>query len=168
MSGGRRLKRSVRPGLRLDAHRANGATLWWRAVQAASETMRVLQSLGTADAKAAFEAGGGGKKSEAERLLAAAKSAERAAKQAAKEAASKPGERQALTPSGSLGSVRTYSQHRCCRFAMVASAWNSVTTLSKADEASWGQERLVSSVSKRAPSSAPVLSDLERTAIVAG
>jgi len=130
--------------------------------------MRVLQSLGTADAKAAFEAGGGGKKSEAERLLAAAKSAERAAKQAAKEAASKPGERQALTPSGSLGSVRTYSQHRCCRFAMVASAWSSVTTLSKADEASWGQERLVSSVSKRAPSSAPVLSDLERTAIVAG
>jgi peptidyl-prolyl cis-trans isomerase-like protein 2 len=96
----------------LVTHRANGATLCRRAVQAAPETMRVLQSLGSAEAKAAFDAGGGGKKSQAERILAAAKSAERAAKQAAKEAASKPGERQALTPSASLGWVlygQTYS-----------------------------------------------------------
>jgi peptidyl-prolyl cis-trans isomerase-like protein 2 len=66
--------------------------LLWRVSQAASETMRVLQSLGTADAKAAFDAGGGGKKSQAERMLVAAKQAERASKQAAKEAAGKPAE----------------------------------------------------------------------------
>ena len=41
---------------------------------------------GGVDVWAAFEAGGGGSKSEAERILAAAKHAEKAAKQARKEA----------------------------------------------------------------------------------
>ena len=46
-----------------------------------SDTQRALAALGTDTAKEAFNAGGGGNKSEAERILAAAKQAERAAKQ---------------------------------------------------------------------------------------
>mmetsp|Transcript_30121 Transcript_30121/g.57842 ORF Transcript_30121/g.57842 Transcript_30121/m.57842 type:complete len:606 (+) Transcript_30121:83-1900(+) len=56
---------------------------------ASSDTGRVLASLGTDAAKAAFDAGGGGTKSEAERILAAAKQAAKAAKLAAKEAAAR-------------------------------------------------------------------------------
>eukprot|EP00976_Prorocentrum_cordatum_P102740 1193186-Prorocentrum_minimum.AAC.3 len=52
----------------------------------ASDTQRALAALGTDAAKEAFNKGGGGNKSEAERILAAAKQAERAAKQERKEA----------------------------------------------------------------------------------